>query len=65
MTTMMRSMVVATAMAAVAMKGFGETSNDVSETMRPKAMPEKIIARNSRQPGPHRRRFVRSSVISS
>jgi hypothetical protein len=28
-------------------------------------MPEKIIAKNSRQPGPHKRRFVRPSAISS
>ena len=38
----------ATARLATAMNGRGETSNDVSETIRPKAMQLNIIAKKSR-----------------
>ena len=53
------------AIAAVTMNRQGETSNDVSETMRAKVSAEKSIASCSSHPGPQSRRRVRSSAISS
>src|SRR5438046_2524552 len=50
---------------AMTMKFTGETSHEVSETMRPKANPEKSMARKNSQFQPCNDRFVRASACAS